>query len=97
MLADCCNPIPGDTVVGFQVSDNRIVVHQTSCPNAISQMSRFGNRIIKTKWRKGQNIAFLLAVAMLGIPFYGHGWRAVIIGVVVLAILWYVLSYQRKP
>ncbi|MBO7628352.1 MAG: hypothetical protein J6S87_00175, partial [Bacteroidales bacterium] len=27
VLADCCNPIPGDTVVGFQVSDKRIVVH----------------------------------------------------------------------
>ena len=66
VLADCCNPIPGDTVVGFQVSDNRIVVHQTSCPNAISQMSRFGNRIIKTKWRKGQNIAFLSGIRLKG-------------------------------
>ena len=66
VLADCCNPIPGDTVVGFQVSDNRIVVHQTSCPNAISQMSRFGNRIIKTNWRKGQNIAFLSGIKLKG-------------------------------
>lgn len=66
VLADCCNPIPGDTVVGFQISDNRIVVHQTSCPNAISQMSRFGNRIIKTKWRKGQNIAFLSGIKLKG-------------------------------
>ena len=45
---------------------------------------------------KRQNIAFLMALAMLGIPFYGHGWRAAIIGVVVLAILWYVLSYKIK-
>ncbi|MDY6348587.1 MAG: RelA/SpoT family protein [Bacteroidales bacterium] len=66
VLADCCNPIPGDNVVGFQVSDNRIVVHQTNCPNAISQMSRFGNRIIKTKWRKGQNISFLSGVRLKG-------------------------------
>ena len=66
VLADCCNPIPGDTVVGFQVSDNRIVVHQTSCPNAIAQMSRFGNRIIKTKWRKGQDIAFLSGIKLKG-------------------------------
>ena len=45
---------------------------------------------------KRQNIAFLLAVAMLGIPFYGHGWMSVIIGFVVLAVLWFVLSYKRK-
>ena len=44
---------------------------------------------------KRQNIAFLLAVAMLGIPFYGHGWSAAIIGVVVLAIMWYVLQYKQ--
>ena len=43
-----------------------------------------------------QNIAFLLSVTMLGIPFYGHGWSAVIIGVVVLVILWFVLQYRQK-
>ena len=46
---------------------------------------------------KRQNIAFLAALAMLGIPFYGHGWRAVIIGIIVMAILWFVLSYNIKP
>ncbi len=44
---------------------------------------------------KRQNIAFLLAVAMLGIPFYGHGWSAGIIGIVVLAIMWFVLNYKK--
>jgi len=43
---------------------------------------------------KKQNIAFLLSVAMLGIPFYGHGWSSVIIGIVVLAVLWFVLQYK---
>ena len=42
-----------------------------------------------------QNIAFLLAVAMLGIPFYGHGWMSVAIGIVVLAVLWFVLQYKK--
>ena len=66
VIADCCNPIPGDQVVGFQVSDDKIVVHQTSCPYAIEQMSKFGNRIIKTKWRKGQHIAFLSGIRISG-------------------------------
>ena len=44
-----------------------------------------------------QNVAFLLAVAMLGIPFYGHGWSAALIGIVVLAVMWGVLQYKRKP
>ncbi len=45
--------------------------------------------------QKKQNIAFLLSVAMLGIPFYGHGWSAVIIGIVVLSVLWFVLQYKK--
>ncbi len=44
---------------------------------------------------KRQNAAFLLAVAMLGIPFYGHGWTAAIIGIVVLIVLWFVLGYKK--
>lgn len=66
VIADCCKPLPGDQVVGFQVANDKIVIHQTSCPNAIEQMSKFGNRIIKTKWRKGQNVAFLSGLKITG-------------------------------
>ena len=48
------------------------------------------------KNQKKQNIAFLLGFGMLGIPFYGYGWSAVICGVIVLAILWFALNYKRK-
>ena len=44
---------------------------------------------------KRENLAFVLAVAMLGIPFYGYGWKAVCIGVIVLALLWFALNYKR--
>ena len=46
-----------------------------------------------------QNIAFLLSVGMLGIPFYGWGWSAFIIGIMVLAALWFVLKLtkEKKP
>ena len=49
-------------------------------------------------WKR-QNVAFLLSVGMLGIPFYGYGWSAAVIGVVVLALLWFVLNrkYQKLP
>ena len=45
---------------------------------------------------KRQNIAVILGFGMLGIPFYGYGWSAVICGVIVMAILWFVLGYKRK-
>ena len=42
-----------------------------------------------------QNIAFLASIAMLGIPFYGYGWSAVVVGIVILAALWFLLQYKR--
>lgn len=37
--------------------------------------------------RKLMNISFLTTVGLVGIPFYGHGWSSVLIGIIVLAIL----------
>ena len=45
---------------------------------------------------KRQNLAFVLSVGMLGIPFYGFGWSAVVIGIVVLVALWFVLGYRKR-
>ena len=42
------------------------------------------------------NVSFLAAVAMLGIPFYGFGWKAVVTGIVILAILAAALIYKRN-
>ena len=39
------------------------------------------------KSRKRMNISFLTTVGLLGIPFYGHGWSSVLIGIIVLAVL----------
>ena len=40
------------------------------------------------------NISFTLAVALLGIPFYGYGWSSVFIGVCVLAVLFLLLNWR---
>ena len=42
------------------------------------------------------NISFILAVAMLGIPFYGYGIKAVLIGIVVLVALGVILNVKQK-
>ncbi|MBR4198311.1 MAG: bifunctional (p)ppGpp synthetase/guanosine-3',5'-bis(diphosphate) 3'-pyrophosphohydrolase [Bacteroidales bacterium] len=57
----CCNPVPGDDVIGF-VEDDRIVVHRTNCRAAIEEMATHKNRIVKAKWRKGEAVSFLAAI-----------------------------------
>ena len=42
------------------------------------------------------NLSFLLAVAMLGIPFYGYGWSAALIGIVILVALWFIINFKKQ-
>ena len=49
----------------------------------------------RQSWMR-QNIAFLLAFAMLGVPFYGFGWSAFFTGVIVLAVVAAFLFYRTK-
>ena len=45
---------------------------------------------------KRQNISFVLAVGMLGIPFRGMTWGAAILGLVILAAIYFGLNYRKK-
>ena len=45
---------------------------------------------------KRQNVSFVLAVGMLGIPFRGMIWSAAILGLVVLAAIYFGLNYRKK-
>jgi len=65
-LADCCNPIPGDDVIGFFKADGIINVHRTSCEKATRLMSTYGNSIVKSKWRKEGNVQFLTGIKIFG-------------------------------
>ena len=51
--------------------------------------------------RKLENISTLLAFALIGIPFVGYGWRAVVCGIVILAIVWWLFNrkkiVEKKP
>ena len=42
------------------------------------------------------NVSFVLSVGLLGIPFYGFGWSAFVIGIVVLVALFYLLKLKKK-
>ena len=41
-------------------------------------------------------LSFILTIALLGIPFYGHGASAVVIGLIVIALLWLYLNPKTQ-
>lgn len=70
-IAKCCHPIPGDDVVGIISPADDIIIHRTNCKEAIAVMSKYGNRIIKTKWKLKEGVGFLTGIQIKGIDKKG--------------------------
>jgi GTP diphosphokinase / guanosine-3',5'-bis(diphosphate) 3'-diphosphatase len=66
-ISKCCNPIPGDAVIGFITPKGTISIHRTNCPEAVVLSSRYGNQIVKTKWKSTEAITFLAGLKITGI------------------------------
>ncbi|MFN8241576.1 MAG: RelA/SpoT family protein [Bacteroidales bacterium] len=70
-IAKCCNPIPGDEVMGYHSPGGSIIIHKPKCPVAIRLMSNEGNRIIAVKWTIHKLVSFLARIDMSGIDRIG--------------------------
>jgi guanosine-3',5'-bis(diphosphate) 3'-pyrophosphohydrolase len=71
VIAQCCNPIPGDEVVGYIDSSNTIIVHKPKCPVAVKLMSSEGDRIIPVRWTIHKLASFLARISINGIDRIG--------------------------
>ncbi len=71
IIADCCKPIPGDEVIGLIEKNGKITVHRTNCTNAIAFMSRFGNKLVKSKWINNESLQFLAGITIKGFDRLG--------------------------
>ena len=73
IIASCCNPIPGDPVVGFLSTDGSVTVHKKTCWNANQLAAKHGDRIVMPEWEKegSRNLSFLVRLSLKGFDRIG--------------------------
>jgi GTP pyrophosphokinase len=73
-IASCCNPLPGDSVVGFKdPMTGRIIVHKATCHELNRLASLFGQNIIKEQihWSQHKAVSYLSTIELRGIDRMG--------------------------
>ncbi len=70
-LANCCNPIPGDEVIGERQQDGSVVIHRTDCSDAIKIMSSHGEDLITVKWTQHKVFSYLVRIHLSGWDRFG--------------------------
>ncbi len=69
-MPGCCNPIPGDDVMGFINDDGQVEIHSLDCPQAQVLKAGYGPRIIAAQWESADD-RFLAHIRMEGIDRLG--------------------------
>lgn len=69
-VAECCNPIPGDNVVGVIEGDD-VILHRRDCPIAIKLMANQGEKIVDAEWTSERKMAFLSQIKITGFDKVG--------------------------
>jgi GTP pyrophosphokinase len=63
-FAGCCQPVPGDDIVGFITRGRGVTIHQADCPVAIDISNANPERRIEVSWDTGPNQSFVVQLDM---------------------------------
>ena len=62
-FAGCCNPVPGDEIVGFVSRGRGVVIHRADCPNVKTLEAEKG-RILPAEWAAGGSGRFVAGIVI---------------------------------
>ena len=75
VMAECCEPIPGDKVVGYRdPKTGRVTIHKSTCDNLIKLAAQSGENIIKEqeiKWSQQRAVSYLATIEVQGVDRAG--------------------------
>ena len=68
-LANCCTPVPGDSIIGFVTRGRGVSVHRADCANAASLSTEQATRMIEVEWdgEEGPGRTFVAGVEVVAL------------------------------
>jgi GTP pyrophosphokinase len=63
-LAHCCNPVPGDTIIGFVTRGRGVSVHRDDCPNSRELVNNNPERILEVEWDTGTSTTYQVEIVI---------------------------------
>lgn len=66
-LARCCNPIPGDPVIGYITRGSGVSVHRADCPNVLSNNPDEQSRLIEVSWDVGIDSVYKVNIVITSV------------------------------
>lgn len=69
-FARCCNPVPGDDIVGFVTRGRGVSVHRADCPNATALKNDNG-RMMEVEWAGAPDLSYQVELEIMGLDRHG--------------------------
>jgi len=63
-LSRCCNPVPGDAIIGYITRGRGVSIHRSDCINIINNMDKDG-RLIEVSWYTANNAAYKADITLM--------------------------------
>ena len=71
LFPKCCQPIPGDDIIGYINNKKQIEIHRRSCSEAARLQSSFGSDMLMAKWDMHGTMEFSATLELRGIDRKG--------------------------